>query len=228
MRSIRRKLTIGTLIVMVVAALIYFSFNKAVQHAPDYYEESLLIPPEQLEEAGNEFEKQVFELHNQWQRSDHWNITFTDSQINGWLAVDLVEKFPDLLPDTVADPRVAIDEDSVRFACRYQYGRFNTVFNLALKVYLTEEPNVVAIRLTSARAGLISMPMQEVIDGITAGARRSGLRIRWTQQEGDPLALITLPTRLVKGGSEHVVELIELGEGYLTIGGRPVEIETEM
>lgn len=223
MRFVRRKLTFGTLIVMIIAALGYFSFNKAVQYVPDYYEKATLITPERLEEGGDEFEKQVFELHNQWQRADRWEATFTDSQINGWLAVDLVEKFPDLLPDTVADPRVAIDDDCVRLAYRYQKGRFDTVFNLALKVYLTEEPNVVALRLLSARAGLISMPMQDLMDGITAGARRAGLRLRWTQQEGDPLALITLPARFVEGGNEHVVELIEQGEGYLTVGGRPVE-----
>ncbi len=53
----------------------------------------------------------------------HWSAVFTDEQINGWLAADLPEKFPQLLPPEIQDPRVVFAPGQLQLACRYTGSR---------------------------------------------------------------------------------------------------------
>jgi cell division protein FtsB len=198
-------------------ALVY----RAMQHQPDFYERALAVNPQKQAAAGDELERQVLELHNEVRRPGIWQAKFTDEQINGWLAADLVEKFPKLLPKEVLDPRVDLEPERVRVACRYEAPTVTSVVSLDVEVYLTQEPNVVAVRIYRARAGVLPLPLKHFLDRITQIAAQSGLHLRWAQEDGDPVALFTIPAEHEDYATQGIyLERLELKDGEVLLAGR--------
>lgn len=210
-------------VVVVGGALGFFLFGtyRASQHVPEFYERAIRAEPIAQAKAGDQLERQVLDLHNEALHEGKWQATFTDEQINGWLAVDLPSKFPDSLPKEVCDPRVAIDAKQIQIACRYDAGAAQTVVSLALEIHKTDEPNVVAVRIRQARAGLLPLPLKQGIDRITAAAREAGIPLRWSQKDGDPVALITLPITHEQYANRQLrLDSIELRLGEIHFSGR--------
>ena len=202
----------------VVLVLLY----RASQQEPEFYEHALLVEPSQYEEAGDELEKNVLDLRNEVQHIGRWEATFTDDQINGWLAVDMPKKFPDTLPSTVSDPRVSIIPNLAQVACRYSSSRFSAVVSLGLDIHTTDEPNIVAVRLKKIRAGSVPLPVVEKWKGeLERAALRAELPLKWEQIDGDDVALVTIPTgRSKRSGARLLLETIELRDGEVYLAGR--------
>jgi hypothetical protein len=214
----RRMAGVAAVLLVLALAATLFIVYRASRHVPQFYQQALAADPVVQRSAGDELERRALELTNEVQHSGDWEAVFTDEQINGWLAVDLIEKFPDLLPSEVHEPRVVITPDEVRVACRYTDENITAVISLALTVGLTDEPNVVAVRVKRVRAGALPIPLNQFLDDITQAARESGLDLRWTQAEGDPVALIRLPTENTElpDRTLHLKKFeLRAGEAYL-------------
>jgi hypothetical protein len=193
-RRWRRVAGFAALALLIALAIALLSVYRATRHVPQFYEEALAADPVVQRTAGDELERVALDLHNDVKQAGAWEALFTEEQVNGWLAVDLVEKFPNLLPTQVSAPRVAISAEEVKVACRYTSERFDVVISLGLAVSMTEEPNVIAVRVLRARAGSLPIPLNQFLDDITKAAHEGGLDLRWQQSDGDPVALIRLPT----------------------------------
>lgn len=195
--------------------------NWAAKHEPRFYQEALRVEAAFQAEAGDELEQGVLQLHNDTRQPGRWEAVFTDEQINGWLASDMPEKFPDVLPGGLAEPRAAIDGDVARVACRYEQGRVKTVISLALEVGLTQETNTLAVRICAVRAGALPVPLEHFLDQITAAAHNGNIPLRWSQTDGDPVALVTIPGRHEDYAHYGIyLETIELRDGEVYLAGR--------
>lgn len=193
---------------------------RASQSVPDFYEQALVIEVPDLEEAGDELERQVLELHNDVQDSGQWRAEFTDDQINAWLAVDLPAKFPKATPAGVSDPRVAIADGQILAACRYDSPKLSSVVSLALTIQLTDEPNVIAIQIKNARAGAVPLPLKSILDKVASEARRTEVPVRWSQTDGDPVALVTIPDESDRYENRRIhITGIEFFEGRVVLTG---------
>lgn len=220
-RRWRRMTGVAAVLLIVAMAVTCFSVYRASKHVPQFYEHALAADPVVQRTAGDELERRALDLHNEVKRSGNWEALFTEEQINGWLAVDLVEKFPRLLPPNVQEPRMAITADEVQVACRYQTEHIDTVISLAVSISLAEEPNVVAVRVKRARAGALPIPLNQFLDDITATAQKSDLDVRWLQTEGDPVALIRMPTENMNLPDRTLLlEKFELRPGEAFLAGR--------
>ncbi len=220
-RRWRRALGVVALALLIALAVSLFSVYRAAQHVPKFYSEALDADPVVQRTAGDELERVALDLRNDVQRAGDWEAIFTEEQINGWLAVDLVEKFPNLLPANVHDPRMVITPDEVQVACRYQSDRFDAVISLAATIAITEEPNVVAVRIKRARAGALPIPLNQFLDDVTRAAHNSNLDLRWMQTDGDPVALIRLPTENTELPDRTLhLEKFELRQGEAYLSGR--------
>lgn len=205
-----------------IALLLLLLAYRAMQQVPDFYEEALAERPiaeQQL--AGNQLEQEVLQLSNNVQAEGVWEACFTDEELNGWLAVDLPEKFAQALPSGVSDPRVAIEPEMIQVACQYQDQRMNSVISVALDARLTEEPNVVAIHIRQARAGWLPLPFKKVLERITQASLEAGIPIEWTEHDGETVALVTVPKQHA-GYRFSVIHLdtVELRKGELYVAGR--------
>ena len=132
-------------------------------------------------------------------------------------------KFPGTLPNDIQEPRVVFQEGKVLIACRLRTPITTTVLSLVLEPYLTEEPQQIAIRITRLRAGRLPLPMKRTLERVSAAAAQAGLALQWTQDEGDPVAVVRLPTDQGKPPRSVAVESLQVENGQLSVRGRLVE-----
>jgi hypothetical protein len=192
MHRIRRFGFFGITVAGLVAASVV-GLYRASQSVPDFYETALELESVAAGQAGDALERQVVEMANDLEEGDRWELVLTDQQVNGWLATDLTEKFPHLLPPQLQQPRVAFQGKTTFVACQLNSGKVSTVLSLQLDPYLTQRPNEIAVRVRRVRAGMLPVPLTKLLDQISEAAHRSGLSLRWSQVDGDPVALVALP-----------------------------------
>jgi hypothetical protein len=214
----RRRLALwlcgGILLVAAGLSALY----AATQHVPEFYRQAIAADPAAQRQQSEQMLQQATALMSSFKKQGHWEAVFTAEQINGWLAVDMVQNHPDTLPSSLHDPRVAIEPDRMTLACRFRWGPFSSVLNLTVDPYLAES-NVLALRIRNARAGLLPMPLGKVLDHISETARHTDLRLTWRRVGGDPVALISLPAPGDPDGEVVRIETLQLGRGEIYVAG---------
>ncbi len=221
MRKLLRILLWTASCLAILVALACFVVYRAWRHEPEFYVDALQAVPAQQERAGDELVKNVLDLRNDVLHEGRWEATFTDKQINGWLAIDLPNKFADAVPSSIQQPRVGISPNQIQVACRYADKQLTTVVSLTVDVRLTDDPNVIAIRVRKARAGRIPLPLNRFIDQLKRAAKDSEVELRWAQEKGDPVALVRIPIEHQAYEQHELrIETIELRQGELRIVGR--------
>lgn len=208
---------------LLLAAIAGFTLYRASQHVPEFYEQALVQKPAIERQASDEMLANATRLVNAAKRQGDWECTFTEQQINGWLAVDLEENHPKLLPREVHDPRVSITKQRIQIGWQVEHEKFHGVVSLDVALSVSE-PNVLALRVMSARAGAVPLPLAEVLEKISTGARDAGLPVRWVQEGGDPVALVTVEPE-DDGKLERLLDRVELRDGEVYLAGttRPRE-----
>lgn len=204
---------------LLAALLVLLLLWRASRQVPEFYREAIRDEPAAQAEASDEMIHRATALASDVEHEGRWQATFTAEQINGWLAVDLVENHPNQLPPAVSDPRVAIEPDRLLLACRFRQGRFDTVLSLELDAYLAE-PNVVAVRIGAARAGSLPMPLEGVVERISQAIEGARLRTQWRQADGDPVAMISIPPQSNRQGKRVEIDSFRLGDGEVHVAGR--------
>ena len=196
-----------------------FLLVKALWYEPQFYRDALVADPIRQRQASDEMLRQVTGVWSDVQDADRWEVLFTAEQINGWLAVDLVENHPNVLPEDLHDPRVQITRDGFSLACRLRRDRVESVVSLAVEPYMPEA-NVLGLRIRRARAGLLPWPLRTITDKIARAAKGAELQTRWLQADGDPVVLISLPP-LSDTKDERLIRIdtLRLGEGEVYLAG---------
>jgi hypothetical protein len=215
-----RSLSLGMLATAGLLGAIVLLVRGAVQRVPAFYEAAETVPLEVHRQAGRELERTVVAWHNDAGTVGPWSLRLTDQQVNGWLATEMADKFPGRLPDTVRDPRVAFTPQDIRLACRYDGPPLTAVIQLTLQIHVAEEPNTLAIRLRRARAGLLPLPLDGLLDQISEAARQADVILNWGQTDGDPVALITLgELRGTQANQTVSLESLEVRDGEIELAG---------
>jgi len=212
---IAAKIIVGLLLLIVVGLLALY---WAITREPEFYRQALAANPDVERRASEEMLEQTTALISNVKKEGRWRAVFTAEQINGWLAVGLAEKHPDALPDFLRDPRVAIQPGRMMLACRFQRGGLNSVLVLPVEPYLVEA-NLLALRVRSPRAGLLVLPSSELLERMSEVATRAGFPVQWRQIDGDPVALIAIPSPLEEGDKLVEIDQLELGEGEIYVSG---------
>ena len=76
----------------------------AVRHVPHFYADALAVEPAVQKQSSAEMIRRSATLSNDVRRGGRWQATFTVQQINGWLAVDLRENYPNAIPPQLRRP----------------------------------------------------------------------------------------------------------------------------
>jgi hypothetical protein len=197
-------------------ALALLGVYLAARYEPAFYQEAMEIDPAVLHEGSDRLLQQATALASAVKKERHWEALFTAEQINGWLAVDMVKNHPHALPPNLSDPRVAIDSRTVTIACRYSHAGIETVLSLTVEPHVPD-PNVIALRIVTARAGLLPVPLGGVLDRLAQAARDMQLHLQWRSTGGDPVALLSLSP----GDDDRPVQIetLRLGDGEIYVAG---------
>jgi hypothetical protein len=221
MRKLLRLVFVLAMIVVAGVAVFLTAAYRATQQVPEFYKAALVERPVEQKAAADALEREVLSLNSEVRRPGRWEARFSQDQINGWLAADLPVKFPGVLPEGVSQPRVAIDADQVQMAVKFKQGDVETVLSLTGDAYLTDRPNEVAIHIEHVRAGAFPVPLSRFLENIAEKAGDAGLPLRWDEQDGDPVALVTLPLdREEFKGKQLRVEEISINDGEIVVSGR--------
>ncbi len=217
---------IALLVVVALATPIGWSYY-ATQQVPTFYEVELRVEPESQRDASTEMFNNTVALVQNVKRRGAWEATFTQTQINGWLAVDLKENHAHLLDDRVSEPRVALETGRATLAYQYKSSGISTVVSVSFDVYLAE-PNVVAVRIAHVRAGSLPMPLKKVLKMITEAAVESGWEIEWRQQGGDPVALVRVPEMRDQEDADKRLHLdtIQVRRGSVFLSGHTEMVDS--
>lgn len=216
-KSIRITLaTFGGL--TVAAALIALAIFLSLAGAPAFYQAAVERDPALSEEDNDQCLQRAAALASDLQSTGEWQAIFSADQINGWLAVDLARNYGQSLPPQIINPRIDFHSGSATLACTYRHTGHETVMSIAFDLYLSE-PNVVALRLRRVRAGLLPVPLADLLRAIAQAGHGFGLLVQWRQVDGDPVALVHL-SHNASDESQLQLEAIELREGEIYIAGR--------
>lgn len=202
---------------------------RQTQQVPEFYARATESLPESTEEASRHLAAEVEQLQSDVARQGSWRASFSADEINAWLIEELPQKFPQLLAKGASEPRIVIEDDRVLAAVRYRNRRIDTIVSCELRVELTEQPNMLALRVEQLKAGALPLPLSKFLRGITKEAAKGDIDVRWDATESGPVALVTVPSEHPKYVlSPVIVESVSLVHGGLVLTGHtgPMALES--
>lgn len=221
MRGVIKRIAMGLAVLACLASAGACVVFHAARQEPEFYRHAMQIDPQCHVPAGESLEKDLLHLRNQARVPGEWETTFSEQQLNGWLAAEMPEKFPRVLPRGVKHPRVDLKDGEIHAAAKFEDGFVSCVVSFIVELELTDEPNTVAVRAHKIRAGSLPVTIQQVLNGISRAARRGDIPLRWAEKNGEFVAHVTIPSRHEDySRQEIVVEKIELRDGAVYLAGR--------
>jgi hypothetical protein len=218
----RRKsvlLTLGILVVLLGAA--GTGLTLLVRHEPRFYREKA-VPPGQLRRMQSQaFQQQFLQLATDIKsQRKTWQASFTEAQINSYFEEHFIQSgvAKKLLPEGVSAPRVALDPDGVRLAFRYGCLPWSTIISIDFRVWLTKDPNVVALELKGLHAGSLPISAQSLLEQISDFTQRSNkIEVTWYRHGANPVALL----RFLSERPQPTVQLqrLTIHDGVLSLSG---------
>jgi hypothetical protein len=215
---------IGGGILLLVLGVLYL----LVQHEPSFYHR--VLPAEQVrKQNAGAF---ITESGHLWavvtrqmpQSDSRWHATFTEAQINSFFEEHLKDSGigGKMLPDNIRSPRVALEQDRVRLACRYGNGPFSTILSAEFRVWMAgKEPNVIVLELQGMHAGALPVAPQPFLEQLSDLIRGPNVDVTWYRHNGHPTAAIQF--RGDKDRFGVVLRQLDVRPGVLTIVGRTLE-----
>ncbi|QEG23249.1 hypothetical protein [Mariniblastus fucicola] len=216
-----KRIAIAAVLFVGLAAAAVFVLLELAKAEPEFYRKALQVDQDLQKQNGNEMETRILDLRNSVLVGDAWTATFTEDQINGWLAWDLENKFPGLIPPEITEPRLSVEDRSMTLAFRCNAKPFRGIAVIEADIFMTGVLNQVGIRVKSVRSGKIPVPLAAFADQISHQLKKSGLDIEWNTEEDDPVAIVQLPDALVKpeGGSYIEMQEIDIAKGKVSVSG---------
>jgi hypothetical protein len=205
-----------------VAALLGGAYYAARQEQP-YYEEALRAEPEALQRNGKELESRASVLYSDVKQVGQWRALFTDEQINGWLATQLVTILGGKMPDEMRDPRIATAPNKLTLGFRTRTKGVESVISVSASMLVTEFGDI-GIRFESARAGALPLPVMAFADQLAATCKQAKLPVRWTNQNGYPIAIVAIASKAASDSRDFFVDSIELRTGEMYVAGHTVAV----
>ena len=169
-------------------------------------------------------EANIAKLQQDVAKLGSWEATFSEDDINAWLIEQLPLKFQQLQTAGAKDPRISLQQDHLLAAAHYTDSRLDTVVSCQLRFELTEEPNLLAVHISKLKAGAVSLPLSQFINGVSHEAGKGGIEIRWDPTESGPTALVQIPSEHPRyAHSPVIIESIQLISGAIVLSGHTGE-----
>lgn len=204
---------------LLIVAALAGGFWVAWRHEPAFYSQELARDAQAQRESSDELLATATALVSQARNKPQFSALISAEQINGWLAVDLRENHPDLLPPDVSDPRLAIRPGEATIAWRQTIRGTSTVVSVRVDAFVSQQHEL-GIRIRGARAGAVPLPVGEFLDDLTDTAREANLVVRVSQEQGDPVLLISFDASQAAQPLKYLLDSVELRDGAIYVAGR--------
>lgn len=212
-RAIFLGILLVTLLVAGGAAILW-----GIQQTPEFYEAALESEPEPSlrRDDAKVFVQRTLNLVDGMQNADRWAEQFTQSQINSWLAEELQPKYGAFVPEGVSHPRVQLSDETIEIGFRYRKEPWNSIVSVKTRPWVPR-PNSLAFEIISIRAGLVPIPLESIIEELSAQFELEGWRVEWGEANGNDVVILHF-TR--SGEHEPVLETVRVTQGAISVAGR--------
>jgi hypothetical protein len=223
-RTVRKRKTflVGALALLLIAGIVA-GLILMIQHEPGFYARAAIAPGKARREMSATCFGKFFTLKNNWQTGRHgeWDVIFEEAQLNsyfeeGFIHHGLAEV---LRQQGMTDPRVAMENDKLRLAFRYNGLPWSTIISYDLKLWLApKEVNVICIEFLARHAGALPIATQSLLNEISDVAGRNGFEVTWYRHEGNPVALLRIQ-QSDRSQAPAQLRRLEVKQGWMSIGG---------
>jgi hypothetical protein len=223
MRRINRLIAYSLLAVLLVLLLVLYALYLSAQRPPKFYRDNLDVAFDIQETRNREMLRKARLLNNDIQKTNApWEGSFSNDEINGYLAVEVGKESSNLFPKEVKEPRLTVRDHRLDFACRLEEGQVTGILHLAIDAMIME-PNRLMFRLKHVSLGRLPIakerPKQLILDAL----RKQGYAVTEGTMDGDPTFTISL--ELSYGKDKAIsLESIELLDGGLRISGTTTKL----
>lgn len=213
----RYQLGFATFLVLAAIASVGAALWWGMAQVPDFYERELQsdVDRQARREAAKKFVQATLRLAEGIEHSDSWTEKFTEDQINGWLAEDLEQKFAQFLPEGVSDPRIQLAGGVIHVAFRLEHEGWEGVVSGKLEPWVPEA-NQLAFTVRSIRAGMVPIPLQDLLDELSGQFEIEGWLVEWAEADGHDAFILHLDPY-----EEHdaVLRAISVIDGAVRVSG---------
>jgi hypothetical protein len=217
-----RGMVRGLLAVLVVVVIAMAAAAVAASRVPEFYRQRIAAEgPDSpvVEQASRRLVSDISALHASFIREGSWEASFTETDVNAWLASDLPRNHRGMLPDVVSAPRLRFSPRRVRAGVRIGTGFASAVATLQVEIQL-REPNQLGIVVEEARLGSLPLPKSLVLGEIRRRFDRLGMVTAVRRLDDRSVLVVYIPSTHESGGTSHWLERLAIGEGTMAFAGR--------
>jgi hypothetical protein len=213
-----RKLLSGCLVLVLAAAFGAGYMLWTLKQVPEFYQQAAaqVADPAAREVAAVQFEQKLEELRLDAEESSEWSETFSQNQINSWLARES-EANPAVLPEGVTRPLVMFGEDRFQLGVEVNWEDWTGIVSVEGAVTL-HAPRTLRFQLFEVRLGGLNISLEEVrnrvkpqIDAIDS----PNYRAVWVDEADRAI----IEVELTDDDSHVELTEIQLAAEWLTIRG---------
>ena len=219
----RRGIWIGAAVLLLLAGAGVGIFLLG-RKPPEFYKQALAatVDASKRQAESKHFVQSVMQIVDDAQRQQRWTEELSIAEMNAWLADELPRKYGEWLPRQVKEPRVAVDGDRLLVGAEIQRGQWKGILSCRLRPWLAR-PNELALEIESISAGLLPLPVDQLLEEVVRRAQREGWKVGWRQTGGHDVLLINLEGRF---GRDILVDEIGVADGRLIISGHREQMAT--
>jgi hypothetical protein len=221
----RRSFWLAIIIVILLVAGAGSALAVLVGHEPSFYHRCAIPPgPERAKLSGEFVNEFTNRLLGGVLDKRQWDARFNEQQINSYFQEDFLTKHNEEnpLPAGMTEPRIALDNDRVRFGFRYGTGTWSTVVTLDLRVWLVvKEVNTIALEFRSLHAGAIPISAQWLLERVSESARLRDIEVTWYRNQGRPVLVLRFQAQ--RTSPTFQLLKLKIQDGMLLIEGRSLD-----
>jgi hypothetical protein len=200
----------------------------ALLRVPDFYlQAASTVPrePEQRKLAAKQLVQETTNLINSIKHAEQWSAAFKQTDVNSWFLEELrQEKYQDIIPEGVSDPRLVIHEGLLQLGFRYHKNGWSGIVSLRLKPWIEGE-NQLAVEIQSIHAGIVPIPLEDMLRELSLQLVKAGWDITWDHAQGNDVAVINLNKQ--PNPKSPILESLTVAEGEVRVRGRRKDFQPE-
>lgn len=202
------------------------SIYWAAVQVPDFYQQALTEQPDPVvrKAEAKRFVQRTLRLVDDIKHSDSWSEEFEQQQINSWLAEELHRKYADAVPKGVSEPRVNLVDGVIEIGFHYRHKDWSGIVSLRLRPWVPEE-NQLALEIESIKAGLVPIPLDDVIKELSAKFNADSWKLEWSQSNGNDVLIVHFES---EKEDEPVLTGVQVEEGVVRVAGERRGAEKSM
>ena len=110
---------------------------------------------------------------------------------------------------------------------RIRHARYFSPFIVIVgDIFVAEPSGEIALRIKQVKSGVLPIPFARFVEGLSDHVQQNGVDVAWTEFDGDPVALISIPPEHLRLGDRLVrVDSVICADQQVELVGKSTEFK---